>query len=117
MKIRTRLKDDYGAYIFIGDILDVCEYPFEIVGGSLDYRGIVEIRDGIAVCTYYDIGEEEYTPISHFPISGRHICNEAERYAYWKTFHLGEEPPEYLWNNDLYRDYFGSKYPKFPWKR
>ena len=111
MAIKTRCKDRNGNPIYVGDILFVEEYPNKYVGGSLDYDGIVEIRNGIAVCTYYDIGECEYTAISHFPISGREIATEEQRHSYWRTACLGNEPPECYWKENLYRDYFAANIP------
>lgn len=115
--IRTRLRDKNGAPIYVGDLLYVCEYPDRYVGGSLDYEGIVEIRDGVAVCTYYDIGEEFPCAVSHFPAAGRTVADEAARHRYWKTAFLGEEPPEDLWKENRYRAHFAAAYPAAPWKR
>lgn len=115
--IRTRLRDINGEPIYVGDLLYVCEYPEKYVGGSLDYEGIVEIRDGVACCTYYDIGEEYPEPISRFPIAGREVLGEEARHRYWKTAFLGEEPPEDLWKEDRYKTHFAAAYPAAPWKR
>lgn len=104
--MKTRCKDKNGNVIHVGDILHVEEYPDQYVGGSLDFEGVVTIENGRAVVTYYDIGEEESYPISMFPISGRHIWSEKWRHDYWKTAMLGEEPPEYLWKEDLYKQHF-----------
>ena len=104
--MKTRCKDKNGNVIHVGDILHVEEYPDKFVGGSLDFEGIVTIENGRAVVTYHDIGEEESYPISMFPISGRYIWPEKWRYDYWKTVHLGGEPPEYLWKDGLYREHF-----------
>ena len=111
MQIKTRLKDRNGKQIFVGDILTVTEYPDKYVGGSLDYTGVVEIRDGIAVCTYYDLGECEPERISRFPISGRVLATEEQRRLYWKTACLGGEPPDCYWKENLYRDYFAENVP------
>ena len=111
MAIKTRLKDRNGNPIYVGDILMVEEYPHKYVGGSLDYTGVVEIRNGKAVCTYYDIGESEPMPISHFPISGRLLATEEQRRLYWKTACLGGEPPECYWKENQYRDYFAANVP------
>lgn len=115
--IRTRLRDKNGAPIYVGDLLYVCEYPEKYVGGSLDYEGIVEIRDGVAVCTYYDIGLEFPCAVSHFPAAGRTVADEAARHRYWKTAFFGEEPPEDLWKEDRYKTHFAAAYPAAPWKR
>lgn len=102
--MKTRCKDRLGRTICVGDILHVEEYPGKYVGGSLDFEGVVTIEEGRACVTYLDIGEEESFPISMFPIEGRRIFNEKERYGYWKTMHLGGEPSERLWKEDLYRE-------------
>ncbi len=68
---KTRYKDRNGERICIGDFLHVEEYPDKYVGGSLDFEGVVEERDGIIVVTYYDIGEEESFPVAMFPVAGR----------------------------------------------
>ena len=108
MAIGTRYKDKYGRKIYVGDLLYVVEYPDKYVGGSLDYDGIVEIRDGVAVCTYYDLGEEHSEPISRFPIAGREVAGEEARHRYWKIAFFGDEPPEHLWKDELYREYFAN---------
>lgn len=109
MAIGTRYKDSYGKKIYVGDLLSVCEDIHDnCSGGTLDYEGIVEIRDGVAVCTYYDIGEEYPEPISRFPIAGREVLGEEARHRYWKTAFFGEEPPEYLWKEDLYKAHFAN---------
>ena len=77
--------------------------------GSYDFEGVVVIENGRAMVTYLDIGESEGLPISMFPIEGRQIYPEKWRYDYWKTMHLGSEPPEYLWKEELYRDHFDTK--------
>lgn len=104
--MKTRCKDRHGNAIWVGDILHVEEYPGRYVGGSYDFDGVVTIEDGKACVTYLDIGEEESFPISMFPIEGREIFTEEGRYRYWKTMHLGGEPPEYLWKEALYRSHF-----------
>lgn len=106
--MRTRCKDKYGNAIYEGDILHVEEYPNKYVGGSLDFEGLVIIENGRATVTYYDIGEEESYPISMFPIAGRRILNQPERYQYWKTAHLGGEPRQELWRDDMYRQFFDA---------
>lgn len=109
MAIGTRYKDKYGRKIYVGDLLYVCEDIHDSTsGGTLDYEGIVEIRDGVAVCTYYDIGEEYPEPISRFPIAGREVAGEEARHRYWKTAFLGGEPPEYLWKEELYKAHFAN---------
>lgn len=105
---KTRYKDRSGLTICAGDILDVCEYPDNYVAGSLDYRGLCAIENGLAVCVYLDIGVEESTRLCDFPRRGRRICNEEERRLFWRGQMLGEEPPEYLWKEELYRDHFGK---------
>ena len=104
--MRTRCKDKNGNAIHVGDILHVEEYPDRYVGGSLDFEGLVTVENGRAMVTYYDIGEVASYPVSMFPIAGRHIWPEKWRYDYWKTAHLGGEPPEYLWKEELYREHF-----------
>lgn len=95
---KTRYKDKNGTVIFTGDILHVEEHPDKYVGGALDYDGIVfEDADGIIQVGYADLGVNEESPLSMFPVRGRYVFNEEERYKYWKTQHLGEEPPEELW--------------------
>lgn len=107
--IGTRYKDSNGKRIYVGDLLSVCEDIHDNTsGGTLDYEGIVEIRDGVAVCTYYDIGEEYPEPISRFPIAGREVLGEEARHRYWKTAFLGEEPPEHLWKEELYKSHFAN---------
>lgn len=107
--MKTRCKDKDGNVIKVGDILHVEEYPGEYVGGSLEFEGIVTLEGGRAVVTYFDIGEEESFPVSMFPREGRAILDEEERYSYWKSAHLGGEPPEGLWKEALYEEYFASK--------
>lgn len=107
--MKTRCRDCKGNIIHVGDILHVEEYPDKYVGGSLDFDGIVTIEEGRACVTYLDIGEEETFPITMFPIEGREIFNEEERYRYWKTLHLGGEPPEKLWKEDMYRDHYDER--------
>ena len=109
--MKTRCKDKIGRTICVGDILHVEEYPGKYVGGSMDFDGVVSIENGRAYVTYLDIGEEESFPISMFPVAGRNLFTEKERYMYWKTMHLGAEPPEHLWKEELYRDYFGKNLP------
>lgn len=75
---------------------------------AASYEGIVEIRDGVAVCTYYDLGEEHSEPISRFPIAGREVAGEEARHRYWKNAFFGEEPSEYLWKDELYRAHFAN---------
>lgn len=104
--MKTRCRDRNGDIIHVGDILHVEEYPGKYVGGSLDFEGLVTIENGHAMVTYRDIGEEESFMISGFPIEGRDIFTEEWRYQYWKTQYLGGEPQEYLWKEELYRDYF-----------
>lgn len=106
--MKTRCKDKNGKTICVGDILHVEEYPGEYVGGSLDFDGIVTVEEGRAYVTYLDIGEEESFPITMFPIEGRKIFDEEGRYRYWKTMHLGGEPKEYLWKEELYREHFAK---------
>lgn len=108
-RMKTRCKDKTGTWIYEGDILHVEEYPDRYVGGSYDFEGVVVIENGRAMVTYLDIGESEGLPISMFPIEGRQIYPEKWRYDYWKTLHLGGEPPEYLWKEELYRDHFDTK--------
>ena len=110
--MRTHCKDKNGNYIYEGDILHVEEYPGKYVGGSLEFEGLVTIEDGRAMVTYSDIGESEGYPISMFPVSGRHIWPEKWRYDYWKTAHLGDELPEKLWKEELYRQTF-DEYEQF----
>lgn len=100
--MRTRCKDKDGNWIWEGDILSVEEYPDEYVGGALSLEGVVNIQNGRAYVTYIDIGEEESFPVSMFPIKGRQIATEEQRYRYWKEVHLGGEPDEKLWKADLY---------------
>ena len=107
--MRTRCKDKNHKAIWEGDILHVEEYPDQYVGGSLDFEGVVTIEDGKAMVTYLDIGEEESYPISYFPLKGREIMSENYRHSYWKTLHLGGEPNEGCWKEELYRDYFDSR--------
>ena len=100
---RTRYRDKSGNIIYLGDILHVEEYPDQYVGGSLDYDGVVEKDSrGIVVVTYYDIGESESTPLSHFKVRGRSLFSEEERKEYWKVQCLGEKPPEFLYRRELY---------------
>ena len=104
--MKTRCKDKNGAVICVGDILHVEEYPDRWVGGSLDFEGVVTLDKGRAMVTYYDIGEEGSYPVSAFPIAGRLIWPEEWRHDYWETAFLGNEPPEELWREDLYREHF-----------
>lgn len=100
---RTRYRDKSGNIIYLGDILHVEEYPDQYVGGSLDYDGVVEKDSrGIVVVTYYDNGESESTPLSHFKVRGRSLFSEEERKEYWKVQCLGEKPPEFLYRRELY---------------
>lgn len=108
---RTRLRDKDGKIICVGDILHVEEYPNKNIDGSLDYEGIVEMDGNKAVCAYYDIGVRESSNIAHFPKEGRRILNEAERYKYWKTQCLGNEPPIYYYKEDLYKKFFAGLMP------
>lgn len=108
--MNTRCRDRSGKTICVGDILHVEEYPGKYVGGSLDFDGIVTIENGRAYVTYLDIGEEESFPISMFPIEGRELFSEEERYRYWKTMHLGGTPPEHLWKDNLYHKHFENYY-------
>lgn len=55
------------------------------------------------------LGEEATFPISMFPIEGRSLYEEKDRYRYWKTMNLGGEPPECLWKEDLYREHADSR--------
>ena len=107
--MKTRCIDRNGKAIYEGDILHVEEYPDKLVGGSLDFEGVVSMDKGSAYVTYYDIGEEESFLISHFPKAGRMVLSEKDRRDYWKTALLGGEPPEYLWKEDLYREHFNSR--------
>lgn len=104
--MKTRCKDKNGNTICVGDILYVEEYPDRYVGGSLAFEGVVTKENGCAVVTYFDIGEEESFLVSMFPISGREIQSEQDRYEYWKTALLGGEPPEEWWKEELYRQHF-----------
>ena len=104
--MKTRCRDRNGRTICVGDILHVEEFPGRYVGGSLDFEGVVTIDGGKAYVTYLDIGEEESYPVSMFPVEGREILDETDRYRYWRTMHLGGEPPEYLWKSDLYQKHF-----------
>lgn len=107
--MKTRCKDKDGNRICVGDILHVEEYPGRYVGGSLDFEGVVTIEEGRATVTYIDIGEAESYPIAMFPIEGRRLFDEEERHRYWKTMHLGGEPPEKLWKDGKYQKYFEEK--------
>lgn len=107
--MRTRYKDKFHRPIWEGDILHVEEYPGKYVGDSYDFEGIVTIEEGRVMVSYVDIGEQESFPVSMFPINGREVLDEKGRYHYWKSLHLGGEPPEGLWKEGLYRKYLASK--------
>jgi len=100
--MRTRCKDKHGEVIIAGDVVHVEEYPGKWIGGSLDFEGVVTKYKGKAIITYFDIGEEESFPLTMFPVEGREILSEKERYEYWKTALLGGEPPAILWKRELY---------------
>ena len=78
------------------------EYPGKYVGGSLAFEGVVEEHNGVIEVVYHDMGEEEGTPLSHFPVKGRTLYSEQERYNYWKTAFLSAEPPEECYKRELY---------------
>lgn len=101
--MRTRCKDKNGDWIWAGDVVSVEEYPDKYVGGSLSFEGVVTIEKGIAMVTYYDIGEEESFRLSGFPQGGRYILTDEESHDYWRTAMLGEEPPEEWWKKEKYR--------------
>lgn len=107
--MRTRCKDKNGEVIVCGDVVHVEQYPDKFVGGSLDFDGVVTKYKGKARITYFDIGEEEEFPLAMFPVNGREILSERERYEYWKTAMLGGEPPEILWKRELYKDLVDEK--------
>ena len=96
---KTKYKDKNGHYIYIGDGVVVQEYPDEYVGGSLDYEGVIEWNNEskTVVATYYDIGEEESTPLKCFPIKGRTLLTEQQRKSFWRLMLLGAEPAERLY--------------------
>jgi len=100
--MRTRCKDKNGEVIVDGDVVHVEEYPGKYVGGSLDFDGVVTKQKGKAIITWFDIGEEESYPLAMFPVNGREILSEDERYEYWKTAMLGGEPPEILYKREIY---------------
>ena len=102
--MRTRCKDKNGEVIVDGDVVHVEQYPGKYVSGSLDFEGVVTKYKGKARITYFDIGEEEDFPLSMFPVEGREILSEKERYEYWRTAMLGAEPPEILYKRELYKD-------------
>lgn len=106
--MKTRLKDCTGSPIFVGDVLFVSEHPDKYVGGSIEFTGLVSVENGIAIVTYWDIGEEESFPISMFPVNGRKVLEEAGRYKFWRECMLGAEPDPKLYKQDLYRQYAES---------
>lgn len=100
--MKTRFRDKNGEYIYLGDIVHVEEYPDKYVGGSLDFEGVIsKEKDGIYI-TYLDIGEQESYPLKMFPVVGREILSEKERYNYWRSLLLGAEPPESLYKREIY---------------
>jgi len=101
---KTNFKDMNGEPIYIGDVVNVEEYPGEYVGGSLDYEGVIEWDESIdaVVAVYYDIGEREGMPLSFFPQEGRRLLQEWQRKAYWKSLMLGAEPPRRLYKREYY---------------
>ncbi len=108
--MKTRYKDKHGKPIYTGDIVYVEEYPDKYVGGSLAYEALIVNDNGTIQAVYQDLGESEATPLSYFPVKGREIFTERQRYEYWRTVHLGGEPPEYLWREELYRSAFDNDY-------
>lgn len=100
--MKTRFKDKHGEHIYAGDVVHVEEYPDRYVGGSIEFEGVVTVeKDGVYI-TYSDIGESESFPLKMFPVRGREILTEKERYDYWKTALLGGEPPELWYKRELY---------------
>lgn len=97
----TRFQDKHGKRIHYGDLLHVEEYPDKYVGGSYNFEGLVEEatygRESYPAVVYRDIGEEEGVALAYFPKAGREILGEQDRYEYFKTKLLGDEPPEELW--------------------
>ena len=96
--LKTRFKDKNNNPIYIGDIVYVEEYPDKYVGGSYAYEGVIEEREKTIYVTYYDIGEEEYIPLSCFPKKGREVLSAEKQYNYWKTQLLGADPPKHLYD-------------------